>query len=414
MAENSTYQDLGFSRPPKEWAISPLEELLAPKGLAIGVMYPGAHDPNGVPIVRVKNMQNGGIVTDDVLRVAKEVEEKHAGARLQGGEILLSLVGSVGRVALVPAEMSGWNTARAVAVIRVAGGVSNSWVKIWLSSAPAQHYMRSRLNTTVQATLNLRDVRNIPIVVPPEGDRRAIIEVLGALEDKIASNERVMATSRELGLALFAEAIQAGDAIGIAVESVASALTRGIAPKYTDAFDGLIVLNQKCIRGGRVNLDPSRLTLREKVGAAKFLQRNDVLVNSTGVGTLGRVARWTSDVEATADSHVTIVRFDEKLVDPVCAGFAMLRSQPKIEAMGEGSTGQTELRRTQVGGLQIMLPSPPRQKELRVRLDALEERADQAIAESLSLNALRDTVLPQLMSGELRVRDAERIVEDAV
>ncbi|MFE3632922.1 restriction endonuclease subunit S [Streptomyces sp. NPDC059168] len=260
----------------------------------------------------------------------------------------------------------------------------------------------------------LTELPEWPICLPDLHRQAAIVGVLGALDDKISVNERMAATARELGLTLYAQALQDGETVQAVVESVVNALARGIAPKYTDSPEGLTVLNQKCIRNGRVNLEPSRLTLRERIRFPKLLQRNDVLVNSTGVGTLGRVARWTSDLEATADSHITIVRFDEEKVDRVCAGFAMLRAQPEIEAMGEGSTGQTELRRSQVGELELTLPSPASQKKLRPRLDALEERADQALRESLALATLRDTLLPQLMSGKLRVRDAEKIVEDAV
>lgn len=207
MTESFLHQELGITRLPDGWRVSPLEELLEPKGLAIGVMYPGAHDPEGVPIVRVKNMLNGGINQEDVLRVSEEVEAKHLGARLRGGEVLLSLVGSVGRVAIAPEWMSGWNTARAVAVMRVAKGVSNVWVKTWLTSDAAQHYIQSRLNTTVQATLNLRDVRKIPVVLPPRGDLLAIVGLLGALEDKIALNGRISDTSLELARAAYSNAI---------------------------------------------------------------------------------------------------------------------------------------------------------------------------------------------------------------
>jgi type I restriction enzyme S subunit len=260
----------------------------------------------------------------------------------------------------------------------------------------------------------LTELPEWPIRLPDLPRQAAIVEVLGALDDKIAVNERMAVTVRELGLALYRQILQEGNSVQVAVQSVVATLTRGVAPKYTDSPEQLTVLNQKCIRNGRVNLAPSRLTLRERVKSPRLLQHNDVLVNSTGVGTLGRVARWTSNLEATADSHVTIVRFDEEKVDPVCAGFAMLRAQPEIEAMGEGSTGQTELRRSQVGELELTLPSPAGQKELRPKLDALEERADQALRESVALANLRDTLLPQLMSGKLRVRDAEKIVEDAL
>ncbi|OEV15818.1 restriction endonuclease subunit S [Streptomyces nanshensis] len=265
-----------------------------------------------------------------------------------------------------------------------------------------------------QPMLNRNYITQIPISLPEPAEQRAISAVAGSLDDKIAVNERIAAAARELGLALYSQSLYDGDSAEVAVESFTTAVTRGIAPKYTDSSDELTVLNQKCIRDGRVTLEPARLTLREKVKAPKLLQRNDVLVNSTGVGTLGRVARWTLDMDATVDSHITIVRFNEDKVDPVCAGFAMLRAQPEIEAMGEGSTGQTELRRSQVGELELTLPGSAGQKELRPKLDALEERADQALRESLALADLRDTLLPQLMSGSLRVRDAEKIVEDAV
>ncbi len=262
--------------------------------------------------------------------------------------------------------------------------------------------------------ISLGDILSLKLRLPSRAQQENVVGVLGALDDKIAVNGRIADTARQLGFTFYSQYLHDDDSTEVVVESMTTALTRGVAPKYTDSSDELTVLNQKCIRGGRVNLGPSRLTIREKVKAPKLLQLNDVLVNSTGVGTLGRVARWTSDLDATVDSHITIVRFNEDKVDPVCAGFAMLRAQPEIEAMGEGSTGQTELRRSQVGELELTLPSPAGQKELRPKLDALEEQADQALWESLALADLRDTLLPQLMSGKLQVRDAEKIVEDAV
>ncbi|MFI1712836.1 restriction endonuclease subunit S [Streptomyces litmocidini] len=274
--------------------------------------------------------------------------------------------------------------------------------------------IRAIANGSTTPIVNKSMFQSISVLIPGMAEQRAVSDVLGALDDKIAANERIAATARSLGMAIFVQATQGDGAVDVEVDSVANALTRGVAPKYSDDPDELIVLNQKCIRDGRVDLSPARRTLGEKVKPPKLLHRNDVLVNSTGVGTLGRVARWTSDREATVDSHVTIVRFDAQQVDPVCAGFAMLRAQPDIEAMGEGSTGQTELRRAQVGGLEITLPGPSRQRELRVKLDSLEDRADQALAESAALAALRDTLLPQLMSGRLRIKDAEKIVEDHV
>lgn len=246
------------------------------------------------------------------------------------------------------------------------------------------------------------------IRLPDLAEQQAVCSVLGALDDKIAVNDRVAATARRLGLALFGQAVLAAESAGVRVGAVAGTLTRGIAPRYSQSPDALPVVNQRCVRDGWVSLTPARLTHPHSARAPKLLCRDDVLVNSTGVGTLGRVARWTYPAPATADSHITIVRFDAHHVDPVCAGFAMLRAQPEIEAMGEGSTGQTELHRTRLADLTITMPSRARQRHLRPALDALEERAEQALSESHALAALRDALLPRLMSGRLRVEDAGR------
>ncbi len=93
-------------------------------------------------------------------------------------------------------------------------------------------------------------------------------------------------------------------------------IKRGITPKYVEA-DGICVLNQKCIRDQKVSFKPARETsAAKKIIEEKLLQDYDVLVNSTGVGTLGRVAQIGQFVKKiTVDSHVTIVRGNKSKVD---------------------------------------------------------------------------------------------------
>ncbi|MEU5698987.1 MULTISPECIES: restriction endonuclease subunit S [Streptomyces] len=378
---------------------------------------PAEFGNSGTAFIRAADMRGGRLLFESAQKIneiARERVRKGIGAPC---DVILSHKGTVGKVAFAPAVSPPFVCSPQTTFWRSLNheAIDPLYLYAFLQSEPFKAQLRARENESdMAAYVSLTEQRRLSVTVPPLEIQRAISGVLGALDDKIAVNERVAAMARELGLTFYSQSLHDDDSTEVVVDSVATALTRGVAPKYADSSDELTVLNQKCIRDGRVNLEPSRLTLREKVKAPKLLQLNDVLVNSTGVGTLGRVARWTLDLDATVDSHITIVRFNESKVDPVCAGFAMLRAQPEIEAMGEGSTGQTELRRSQVGELELTLPGPAGQKELRPKLDALEERADQALRESLALANLRDTLLPQLMSGKLRVRDAEKIVEDAV
>ncbi|MFD7703284.1 restriction endonuclease subunit S [Streptomyces caelestis] len=373
---------------------------------------------SGVPVIRGVNLARGVFVDDEFVFVTDEKADEILSANVKPGDLIFTHRGTIGQVSMVPRrpKHGRYVIGSSQVKTRLDEQVAvPEFYYYWFQSPQGQNSILAHASTVGVPGIAtpLTSIRSLQVPLPSMGEQKAVAGVLGALDDKIAVNERIASTSRELGLALFSQAVSLDAGMEVDVEGVSCALTRGVAPKYSESPDDLVVLNQKCIRGGRVSLSLSRRTQREKVKAPKLLAKNDVLVNSTGVGTLGRVARWTADDAATVDSHITIVRFDEAQVDPVCAGFAMLRAQPEIEAMGEGSTGQTELRRAQLGGLAIALPSKERQRELRPRLDSLEARADQALDESKALATLRDTLLPQLMSGRLRIKDAEKIVEDA-
>ena len=91
------------------------------------------------------------------------------------------------------------------------------------------------------------------------------------------------------------------------LSELTSFLKRGITPHYDDDAEGLVI-NQKCIRDGRLNVNLARHQSRE-FGPDRQIQIGDVLVNSTGEGTLGRTAQVKAPAEnCTVDTHVTIVR----------------------------------------------------------------------------------------------------------
>jgi len=128
---------------------------------------------------------------------------------------------------------------------------------------------------------------------------------------------------------------------------VCEVITRGVSPKYVE-LDGLCVLNQKCIRDHRINFDLARIhdCKTKPVSNEKFIQIGDVLVNSTGTGTLGRVAQVRlTPVRSIVDSHITIVRPLKNRFYSDFFGYAMIYLEEEIAKKGEGCGGQTELAR---------------------------------------------------------------------
>lgn len=126
-------------------------------------------------------------------------------------------------------------------------------------------------------------------------------------------------------------------------------LNRGVSPKYLE-HGGICVLNQKCVRDHRISYEQSRRhDLRAKpVAEARFIKLGDVLVNSTGTGTLGRVAqvREIPPEPTTVDSHVTIVRPTPGKFFSDFFGYMLILIEEAIKASGEGCGGQTELARS--------------------------------------------------------------------
>jgi type I restriction enzyme S subunit len=188
---------------PKHWELKTLVQLTEPKNISYGIVQPGKHDSDGVPIIRVNNFNAIGLDVSDALRVTPDIAKKALKTKLKTNDVLLTLVGSTGLTYIVPQKYEGWNVARAVAVIRTDNTVSADWIKICLDSDFTKHFLDSRANTTVQKTINLVDVKLIPIPVPPVKERGFIEKTIVDLNNKIILNFETNQTLENMAQALF-------------------------------------------------------------------------------------------------------------------------------------------------------------------------------------------------------------------
>lgn len=155
--------------------------------------------------------------------------------------------------------------------------------------------------------------------------------------------------------------------------------SRGVSPSYVEE-NGFVVLNQKCIRRNQISFNDSRLTNNtKKVSKEKFVQQYDVLINSTGVGTLGRLAQFKKLPEnLLVDSHIMIIRakdqYEEIKIDPMYFGYALVERESLIESLGRGATGQTELSKdVLLDTIKIRLPEHKEQKKIAEILGAYDD-----------------------------------------
>jgi type I restriction enzyme S subunit len=182
---------------------------------------------------------------------------------------------------------------------------------------------------------------------------------------------------------------------------ISSHISRGISPQYNEDGDS-VVINQKCIRNQRLSLEPARRQTKS-IPNEKQLRFGDVLINSTGVGTLGRVAQVYERFEKhTVDSHVSIARAADN-IDLNFYGSCLLNHQEMFERLGIGATGQTELSRAAIAGLDVVVPPIEIQLQFGEVVGEIRTAIENSGKQIQNLRQTRDLLLPRLLSGQIDV-----------
>lgn len=264
-------------------------------------------------------------------------------------------------------------------------------------------------------SLRLSDINNIKINVPSLEEQKQIVKILDEVFESISKSkenaEKNLKNAKELFESYLEEIFSnpKEDWEEKKLGEVCELINRGISPKYAKS-EGLCVLNQKCIREHQINFELSRLhneTLK-RVNPERLIQNGDVLVNSTGTGTLGRVAQVRENpIKATVDSHVTIVRpIKNKFYEPFF-GYGLIFLEKEISLMGAGCGGQTELaRNTLKEDFKLSFPKSLKEQTAIVqKLDSLSveiKQLEQIYKQKLKdLEELKKSMLQKAFSGEL-------------
>ena len=331
-------------------------------------------------------------------------------------DLIISCSGTVGKVSIIRDDDPKGIISQALLLLRVdKNKILPLYLKYFFSSRDGYNAIVSRSSGSVQVNIAKRDViEQIPLMLPKIETQRKIVGVLNSIDKKIDENERINKNLLEQALAIYkdwfcdyalSDGILPENWKITTIDAISSLVTRGIAPKYDDSSDQ-IVLNQKCIRDHTIDISLSRRHLPKKINE-KWISKGDLLINSTGTGTLGRVAQvWFEANNMTVDSHVTIVRPKDPILQSYI-GFWGLSHESEIEAQHTGSTGQTELPRDRVKAMELPLPDEDTLSKFNELVIPMTSTVISNQEENARLSQLRDALLPKLMSGELDVSDID-------
>jgi type I restriction enzyme S subunit len=187
----------GMPELPEGWCWASLSQLTsAVDSLCYGVVQPGEDIPDGVPLVRVNDLASGTVKTGALKHIATDVEEAYSRSRLRGGEVLVSLVGTIGRVAIVPPSLAGANIARALAKITPVSRVPAQWIAHALRTRPLQLWMLDTAREVARKTLNLADLERLPIPLPPAEELEEVLALESAVLDAVPQLERKVSAAQ--------------------------------------------------------------------------------------------------------------------------------------------------------------------------------------------------------------------------
>ena len=163
----------------------------------------------------------------------------------------------------------------------------------------------------------------------------------------------------------------------VRLDDICVYLQRGKSPIYSD-IKKYPVVSQKCNQWSGFTLEPAKYLapeVLEKYADERYLKKHDILINSTGLGTVGRVCLFKTDSKypiVVADSHVTVVR-STRLISEIYIKYFLSSPhiQDNIEDMCSGSTKQKELALNTIKNLLVALPPLAEQKRIVEKLDNL-------------------------------------------
>ncbi|BBY96923.1 restriction endonuclease subunit S [Mycolicibacterium fallax] len=360
----------------------------------------------GFRILRVADVGDWCVSTSGDDFVRKEFR-RQIGSKLSApGDVLLSTKGTIGRVALFPelAEQVVYSPQLCFFRVLDPEVIDARYLAYWLKSPEFLRQASYRSNSSDMAPyISLRDLRSVSVNLPDVYTQRAIAGALGALDGKIAANERVSRDADELAGSLWTRSVVDGRSLPL---SELAQFVNGRPFTKSASGTGRVVVRIAELNSG---IGPSTVRNDIEVADEYVVRPGDLLFAWSGSLT---VARWFRP-EGIVNQH--IFKVIPKSGFPIWLLNQAIRSK-LAEFKAIASDKATTMGHIQRRHLDepVKIPTTGSIETLDPAMGALWSAALAAEIENLKLARTRDELLPLLMSGRLRVKDAEAIASDVL
>jgi len=370
----------------------------------------------GLPILRVAEVQDGFIAPSFGDHVHESFRPKFAAKTSAAGDIVITTKGTVGRVAMMREHHPVFVYSPQVCFFRCGAecGVLPEWLYYWFKGPEfASQALGVQSQTDMAPYINLADMRAVSVSVPPLTEQRAIAGVLGALDDKIESNRRQIRVLDDLFMTECSSLMIQAQVEGIHRLADLAEISLGGTPSRANPdfwIDGEIPwINSGCLHERPVLTPADFITeLGCTKSATKVIPAGATVVAITGA-TLGVISRL--GISCAINQSVVAISTREAVNDP----YLHFWMRSNISDLVSSATGaaQQHVNKSNFEELRVEVPTRSVLDQVGAHGVLLDRQVSLA-REAKTLILLRDTLLPELLFGRLRVRDAEKVVEGAL
>jgi type I restriction enzyme S subunit len=374
---------------------------------------------SGVPVVRGVNLRDGIFLDDEFVFIPDHLADRMPGANLAPGDLVFTHRGTIGQVSMIPRHPRYTRYVLSTSQVKARldqGRALPEFYYYWFTSPNGQHELRQNISTVGVPGLGqpVATIKALRVPYPSLPEQTAIAAVLSTLDDKISINERLGAAHEELLCAQFME------------------LLIDTTPDYPKKIrvDDLIEFNPSLAiprTDMAVYLDMASVpttcatvlewTRRPPKPGTRFGNGDTVMARITPCLENGKTAfiDFMEKGEIGIGSTEFIVMRARPGVPAQLPYFLARSPRFRTHAVNNmsGSSGRQRVSADQLVDFPLTKPDPELLAKFGRRASAAFSHIRSLTCETRSLILMRDTLLPRLMSGDIRVREAEKMAEDA-
>jgi len=375
------------------------------------------HGTPGFPILRVAEVLDGRIEPE----FADFVSERYRGAMgskiSRPGDIILTTKGTVGRVAIMPVNSPAFVYSPQVCYFRADSDapLASRYLYYWFKTEGFWSQARALKSQTDMADyINLTDIKSLEISMPPKPAQDAIADVLSALDGKIAANDRIARISLEFALVRYKAAVRGGEYNRIVSMAQSARWSSGGTPNTSkEAYWGGDIpwISALSLKSPWIDDSDRKVTDLGAENGTRLVPKDTVLfvVRGSSLDTGFRIGLTQREVAFSQDCKALRA---EDGIDP-CLLFIAIKSRTSeiLQLVDHTGHGAGRLSTDLLAKVTLTLPGPHESAAVAAEFRALVDIGAVRRAENRNLQIIRNALLPKLMSGEIRVRDAEKVVE---